>query len=142
MPQRRRPSAAGLLLLLLLAVLGPASAGPTLFGPALSSPSGPAPAAATARPLTAARPEAPSPTGAAVVSARNGQDTGGGSCRPLDVPPKGTEVVVPHAPTDPLTASATARTPLPQAPAPQARVPRAPPAALVGSAELLPVLRI
>ncbi|MBC2877795.1 MULTISPECIES: hypothetical protein [Streptomyces] len=152
MPQRRRPSAAGLMLLLLLAVLGPASAGPTLFGPALSGsplsgsalsrPSGPAPAAATARPLTAARPEAPSPTGAAVVSVRSDQDTGGGSCRPLDVPQKGTEVVVPHAPTDPLTASATARTPLPQAPAPRARVPRAPPASLVGSAELLPVLRI
>ncbi|MER5783058.1 hypothetical protein ABT104_15245 [Streptomyces mobaraensis] len=142
MPQRRRPSAAGLMLLLLLAVLGPACSGPTLFGAALPGPSGPAAAATAHRPLTASRPEAPSPTGAVVASARNDRDSGGGSCRPLDAPLKGAEIVVPHAPTDPLTASATARAPLPQAAAPQARVPRAPPASLVGSAELLPVLRI
>ncbi|MGI5338149.1 hypothetical protein ACQEVS_12490 [Streptomyces sp. CA-181903] len=96
MPQRRRTPAAGLMLLLLLAVLGPAFAGPALFGLP-----GPAPTAAAARPHTASRPETPSPTGAVIVSVRNDQDTGGGSCRPLDVPLKGTEIVVPHAPHDP-----------------------------------------
>ncbi|MBZ4319292.1 hypothetical protein [Streptomyces huiliensis] len=136
MPQRRRPSAAGLMLLLLLAVLGPAL-------------SGPAPAAAAAltgartavAPGAASSPVTPRPD-AVVVTAHGDHDGDGGSCRPHDAPLKGTEAVVPHAPTDPLTASATARTPLPPAPAPRARAPRAPPATLVGSAELLPVLRI
>ncbi|WP_171166218.1 hypothetical protein [Streptomyces sp. I05A-00742] len=138
MPQRRRPSAAGLMLLLLVALFG--FTGLTGVSAAAPAASDGTIRADASRPLAASRTQ----DGPAVHAAPGAvaHDGDGGSCRPHDVPLKGTEAVVPHAPTDPLTASATARTPLPRTPAPRARAPRAPPVPVAGCAELLPVLRI
>lgn len=142
MPQRRRTSAACLLLLLVAAVFGPAasasaSASVSAVAPALA-------AAAAASPAPAAKPledRDHRPDGTYAVPRADPRDSGG-SCRPLDAPLKGTDAVVAHGHTDPLTAAGTARSPLPRTPQQRIGVPRAPPAAVAGAAELLPVLRI
>ncbi|KNB49406.1 hypothetical protein [Streptomyces caatingaensis] len=123
MPQHRRTAAACLLLLLV-----------ALFGPAAP--------AATAATAPASVPTATSPDGAFTPPHIGVRDDGGGSCRPLDVPLKGADAVVAHGHTDPLTAAGTARSPLPRAPHQRLGVPRAPPGTVAGAAELLPVLRI
>ncbi|MBH1932893.1 hypothetical protein I5Q34_01050 [Streptomyces sp. AV19] len=136
MPQHRRTTAAGLMTLLLLmvtAVLGLSGTGPA------------APATTASATATAARslPDHRPDDGAyAVVPHAGSRDDNGGSCRPLDVPFKGTEAVVAHGHTDPLLAAGAARSPLPRAPHQRLGVPRAPPTTAAGAAELLPVLRI
>lgn len=119
MPHRYRTSAVAVLALLLAVVFGPALCG------------------ATGTPV----PPVQTKTGAQAASATTA-GSGNGSCRQQDVPIKGAEVAVAHGSADPLTAPGTARTPLPQARAPKATAPRAPPAPAAGCSELLPVLRI
>ncbi|GHF44997.1 hypothetical protein [Streptomyces morookaense] len=119
MPHRYRTSAVSVLVLLLAVVFGPVLCG------------------ATGAPV----PSTETRTGAQMTSATPA-GSGNGSCRQQDVPIKGAEVAVAHGSADPLTAPGTARTPLPQARAPKATAPRAPPAPVTGCSELLPVLRI
>ncbi|WP_372407852.1 hypothetical protein [Streptomyces luteireticuli] len=129
MSQRRRTTAV-CLLLLLMAVFAPG-----LAATVTSSSVSPAPAA---KPLGDHR-----PVSTYAVPHADARDSGGGSCRPLDVPLKGADAVVVHGGhIDPLTAAGTARSPLPRAPHQRLGVPRAPPATVAGAAELLPVLRI
>ncbi|MEV5505263.1 hypothetical protein [Streptomyces orinoci] len=125
MPQRRRPTTAAALALLLLAVLfAPSATG-------IRASADPAPARATL--AQQAHPD---------TGPRAGAPGSGGSCRPLDLPVKGTEAVLPHAQPDPLTTPGATRAPLAQTHPAPAGPSRAPPPPVAGRAALLPVLRI
>ncbi|MFI9718106.1 hypothetical protein ACIHFE_00380 [Streptomyces sp. NPDC052396] len=124
MPQRRRPTTAAALALLLLTLLfAPLATGPTAAAHPARTP------VALAQPHQDLRPHADA-TGS------------GGSCRPLDLPVKGAEVVLAHGQPDPLATAGAARTPLAQAHPAPAGPSRAPPPPVAGRAALLPVLRI
>ncbi|MGW1075667.1 hypothetical protein [Streptomyces sp. NPDC002537] len=126
-PQQRRPSAAAVLLFLLAVVFGPSLAGTGSFAFASGKPAAAQPPAAVpeARPHTADAPGT------------------GGTCTPQNAPIGGTQAVVAHPQTDPLTGPGGAtRASLPTGRAPRPGGPRAPPVPVAGCAELLPVLRI
>ncbi|MGW2189333.1 hypothetical protein [Streptomyces sp. NPDC001719] len=136
MPQHRRPSAAAVLLLLLAVVLGPFLSGTGPFaatsgkGAAVSKVAEAARQTPLSAPGSEARPHAADSFGS------------GGTCKQQDAPLSGTQAVVPHAHTDPLTGPGAGRTTLPEGHAPRPGAPRAPPVPVGGCAELLPVLRI
>ncbi|RLV08906.1 hypothetical protein CTZ27_09235 [Streptomyces griseocarneus] len=130
--QRRRPSAAIVLLLLLAVVICPSLAGTGTVAYA----AGTSTAVASPTNPPTATPESMAP------HVDGGLGTGG-TCKPQEAPLSGTQAVVAHPQTDPLTGpGGTTRGTLPSGHLPRPGVPRAPPVPMAGCAELLPVLRI